>query len=165
MKPDLTHDQLEHFGYAYYFNRFQDYTDGILKGRTEVILFEYLLSMGEHFLKKGNYRFWHSYATIRERTGIAPKTAREIVAKLEEEGLLTTEVEYFNRSRITFFTIRYAAIAGKSKALWGNIAANNLVDNKKLAAQVRQFDRLKQRKRALRRMVKSFVKLKNGRMM
>jgi|GEM_PF-6804346 len=142
------------YGYGFFFQPLQDYKHGILKLRSEHMLFEYLISMGEYWLNRGHERFWHSYATIHKRTGITAVTARKIVRNFEEEDFLTTEVVHERGRPITYYTIKYGKIAARMADIFGDIDTNHSPE---------QLDRIENRKRALKRMYRQYLHLKERR--
>lgn len=119
--------------------------NGMVKRRPEVLLFEYLLFLGEYRLKKGGSSFWHSYATIHERTGLSSGTARSIVKKLESEGFLQTRLTHQRGSQVTEFAIRYTHFATRMASLFGG---------EEICHSSGQLARIANRQRALRRMAR-----------
>jgi DNA-binding Lrp family transcriptional regulator len=149
------------YGYGFFFLALQDYEHGILKRRSEYTLFEYLLSMGEYFLKEGNRGFSHSYSTIKKRTGLSVNTAREIVAKLEQAGFLTTSLKQFRRSETTYFTIHYVEIAKRVAAIYAKPKLQVDEERYYVGRQEKErIERVTQRKRALIRMFILSIRLR-----
>lgn len=129
------------YGYSYFFRALRDYHDGQLN-RTEIMFFEYVLGMGEYYLKAGHTKFWHSYPRISADTGIAIDTLKKLVNKFQKLGFLSTKLTPVRGVPTTTFTVKFLTIAKNFNYLFG------APGNKK----AEQYQRIRQRRIALVRM-------------
>jgi hypothetical protein len=111
------------YGYAYYFKSLRDYSGGQLK-RTDIMVFEHLLMLSEHYLKKGHVNFWHSYATLYRDTMISIDPIKDVVKKLKSLGFLSTGFTTKRGVRVTVFTLHYLKIAKNFRILFGKSDPN-----------------------------------------
>lgn len=141
------------YGYAFHFLPMQDYAAGSLD-RNEVLVFEYLLAIGQKFLNDGHTGFAHSYPVMSKRTGLSVGTIQRIVGELEDDGFITTELREFRKSQTTYYTINYVEIRSRMTYFFGG--SDTLPKRDKLM-------RIRNRKIALRQMHDEKMRLEDER--
>ncbi|WP_276499814.1 winged helix-turn-helix domain-containing protein [Pontibacter litorisediminis] len=102
----------EKYPQAFYYLNFQDYIGKLLKGTSQKLIFDYLVTMADEFLyKKGQPFFYHSFKVLSDRTGVSESTCKRTIKKFEKElGIIHTWVGEEEQKHSTIFFLDYERI-------------------------------------------------------
>ncbi|WP_242920781.1 hypothetical protein [Pontibacter liquoris] len=97
---------------AFYYLYFQDYIGKLLKGTSQKLIFDYLVTMADEFLsKKGQPFFYHSFKVLSDRTGTSESTCKRTIKKFEKDlRLIYTWVGEEEQKYSTCFFMDYERI-------------------------------------------------------
>lgn len=125
-----TDEETVFFPFAFMFDHYKDYDKGILRKRSERIIFEYLIFTSSYFLRHMSAdTFWHSYKTIENRTGLSHATARKVITSFGGHGcpeanallkIVITDSEVVKGSATTSFRLNYKALLSRLGDVYGH---------------------------------------------